>query len=133
MLFRNFFPGRARRQPGCVVLRDYFHSLNLLCARILALAAHRASVDAPTEQSRRDGTACSPARECRVAYGLEASPGGTAHPGAVPLQDRVLTQELKAHDSSVEKHFQERTAAPQIAPLGRDDKEEDGASRESSC
>jgi hypothetical protein len=30
-------------------------SLNLLCARILALATHRAGVDAPTEQSR--GTA----------------------------------------------------------------------------
>jgi hypothetical protein len=59
----------------------FFHSLNLFCARILAVATHRAGVDAPTEQSRRDGTACSPARECRVAYGLEASPGGTAQPG----------------------------------------------------
>ena len=49
--------------------RMLFHSLNLLCARILAIATHRAGVDAPTEQSRRDGTACSPARECRVTYG----------------------------------------------------------------
>jgi hypothetical protein len=67
----------------------FFHSLNLLCARILALATHRAGVDPPTEQSRRDGTACSPARECRVAYGLEASPGGRHSPAdAVPFQDR---------------------------------------------
>jgi hypothetical protein len=59
----------------------FFLSLNFLCPCILAVATHRGRVDAPPEQSRRDGTACSPARECRVAYGLEASPGGTAQPG----------------------------------------------------
>jgi hypothetical protein len=30
-----------------------------------------------SQQSRRDGTACSPARQCRVGLGYEASPVGT--------------------------------------------------------
>jgi hypothetical protein len=32
-----------------------------------------------TKQARRDGTTCSPARECRVDRVHEASPAGTAH------------------------------------------------------
>src|ERR1700729_2819304 len=45
----------------------------------------------------------------------------------------------KAHDFSVEKHFQERTAdtadlsTTLLRSSGRDDKGEDGASSESSC
>jgi hypothetical protein len=103
-----------------------FHSPNLLCARILALATHRAGVDGPTKQYRRDGTACSPARECRVAYGLEASPGGTAHPGGC----RVLqgpsshadpkAQELTTNYDTAEAeavHFRVLTQA--LAPASR--------------
>jgi hypothetical protein len=58
-----------------------FSILSISHALAYSLLRHRAGVDALTEQSRRDGTACSPAWKCRVAYGLEASPGGTAHPG----------------------------------------------------
>ena len=46
--------------------------------------------------------------------------------GRVALPERVVAEEkrffialggLKAHDSSVEKHFQERAAEPQVPPL----------------
>jgi hypothetical protein len=99
---------KARRDVSC--LRDSPLTLSLpgtdtpayrLCRRFGTAGASTPALrvarptepgfDTPTEQSRRDGTNCSPARECRVACDLKASPEGTAQRGgcrALPGADR---------------------------------------------
>ena len=52
------------------------------------LGAHEIrEICAQRNQSRRDGTICSPARECRVGKVNDTSPGGTAHLGSYGLRE----------------------------------------------
>jgi hypothetical protein len=44
------------------------------------------TLSAAGKQSRRDGTTCSPARQCRVGVGYETSAGGTTQYPTVPQQ-----------------------------------------------
>jgi len=49
----------------------------------------RRKLRAAMNQSRRDGTACSPARQCRVDKAHESSPGGTAQYAAVTASNSL--------------------------------------------
>jgi hypothetical protein len=64
--------------------------------RMLTLASDRDLADTAANQSRRDGTACSPAHQWRVGEGHEASPGGMAHnqaqPETLPQKQKAITE-----------------------------------------
>ncbi len=70
---------------------------------------------------------------------VEMTKGRAVPPSTVVTEQEPVFITLggpKAHDSSVEKHFQERAAEPQISTalrFGRDDKGEGGASIDSRC
>src|SRR5271168_1707846 len=71
-----------------------------------------------------------------LSTAVEMTKGRAALPGTVVAEQEPLFITLggpKAHDNSVEKHFQERASTQRSLHCGRDDKGEGGASRHGSC
>jgi hypothetical protein len=72
---QNRDPGHPLKSGGLQLFFDRAHQTSYVALLACSPLRHtEPTVDAETKQSRRDGTACSPARQCRVTRFMSRVP-----------------------------------------------------------